>query len=271
MQVAVRRKLEMAARVRDFSRAHPSKNAGYDSVLARLEERLGRADALATQQRAGLIAVHAATVRRQELRRALQFKLLRHLIRVGEAAAKERPELAERFRLPTIRATHKSFMVAVKAMLAEAVAAKDLFVGQGLSETPLDDLARMVTQFEEATETGNIGRRSHVGARADLAAVTGEVMDMVEWLDGLNRYRFRDDPELQAAWDSARNFTSRFKARVALSRRKVRSSRRQAVSPPPHEPGQGSRSPGTPGGASGRRDLWVKSLAMATYSTSAIP
>lgn len=42
-------------------------------------------------------------------------------------------------------------------MLADAVAAKDLMESQGLTETLLEDLARMVTQFDEATETGYIG------------------------------------------------------------------------------------------------------------------
>ncbi len=209
MLSAVRRKLEMAARVRDFSRTHRSESPKYTAVLGRLEERLGRADALITQQRAGFIAVHAATTRRRELRRALQFKLLRHLVRVGEMAAVERPELLDRFRLPGLRSTHKSFLIATKAMLAEAVAAKDLMVSHGLTESLLEDLARMITQFEEATETGFIGRRGHVGARADLLVVASEIMELVEWLDGLNRYRFRENPELQAAWDSARNVVAR--------------------------------------------------------------
>jgi hypothetical protein len=120
-------------------------------------------------------------------------------------AAAERPELLDRFRLPGLRSTHKSFLIATKAMLAEAVASKDLMVSHGLTESLLEDLARMITQFEEATETGFIGQRGHVGARADLLAVAAEIMELVEWLDGLNRYRFRENPELQAAWDSARN------------------------------------------------------------------
>jgi len=32
--------------------------------------------------------------------------------------------------------------------------------------------------------------------------VTSEVGDLVRLLDGLNRYRFRDQPELLAAWQS---------------------------------------------------------------------
>ena len=46
---------------------------------------------------------------------------------------------------------------------------------------------------------------AHVGARADLEAVTEDLMELVALLDGLNRYRFRNNAELTAAWESARN------------------------------------------------------------------
>ena len=47
MNAKVRRKLEMGRRAHEFSRANPDASAGYVAALARLEERLARADALA--------------------------------------------------------------------------------------------------------------------------------------------------------------------------------------------------------------------------------
>jgi hypothetical protein len=44
-----------------------------------------------------------------------------------------------------------------------------------------------------------------VGAVAELRAVSDEVMQLVDMLDGLNRYRFGGNAELTAAWKSARN------------------------------------------------------------------
>lgn len=38
-----------------------------------------------------------------------------------------------------------------------------------------------------------------------MSTVTVEIMDLVRLVDGLVRYRFGDDPELMAAWKSARN------------------------------------------------------------------
>lgn len=44
-----------------------------------------------------------------------------------------------------------------------------------------------------------------IGARAELVAVTAEVMLIVRQLDALNRFRFRKDAESLAAWKSARD------------------------------------------------------------------
>jgi len=205
MNADVRRRIEMGTRVRDFCRAHPSDDPGYATLLGRLEDRLTRADALASQERAGRIAELWAAARREDLRRDMHFQLLRHLVRIGELAARDNPELAGKFRLRNQNSTHKSFLIATKAMLAEGQLNKQLFVKLGLSQTMLDELAKAVVDFEGATEMGNIGRVDHVGARADLATVSLEVVEVVELLNTVNSFRFRDAPDLAAAWDSARN------------------------------------------------------------------
>jgi hypothetical protein len=52
---------------------------------------------------------------------------------------------------------------------------------------------------------------AHIGARADLIAVARELVELAGVLDGINRFRFRNDPELLAAWESARNVVGPFK------------------------------------------------------------
>jgi hypothetical protein len=211
MNAEVRRKLEMVVRVRDFSRAHPSTDANYASVLARLEDRIARAEALAAQQRSGRIAENAAAARRVKLRRLLHHQLLRHLIRVGEVASADEPELAHRFQFPRTNGTSKAFVTAARAMLTEAVAQKDLLVKYGLAASLIDDLTKALDQYDAAVEETNAGRRAHVGARADLGAVTEELFKLVQLLDGLNQYRFRDDAEKLAAWVSAKNVVGPFR------------------------------------------------------------
>ncbi len=204
MRGEIRRKIEMCTGALEFCRAHPSDDASYATMLAQLEGRLARADALAVLERTGRIAERSGTSRREELRRDMHFQLLRHLVRVGEAAAKDRPELLGKFRLRMPNATHKAFSVSAKAMLADGMANRDLFVSLGLSATMLNELATAVSEFEEVSASSRAGRTSHVGARADFETIAAELLEAVELLNTFNRRRFRNDSELAAAWESAR-------------------------------------------------------------------
>jgi hypothetical protein len=97
MNAKTRRKLEMATRALNFSRAHPDASPGYAAALARLEERLARAEQLATQQRQGITEVRAASERKRDLHRTMKRAHRVHLAPVAEVAARELPELAQKF------------------------------------------------------------------------------------------------------------------------------------------------------------------------------
>jgi hypothetical protein len=213
MNAVLRRRFEMAARVRDFLRAHRTEGAEA-TAQTRLEELLTRAEALAAQQRAGVVATRASTGKRAEVRRALQSKLLRYLAAVGAVAAKQNAELAAEFRLPETRATNLAFLTLARGMLEKATAQKDLLVSRGMSETLLTDLAAGVAEFEKTLEATRAGRREHVGASADLWAVASEIAQQVRLLDGLVRYRFGDNTELMGAWASARNVVGPFRSKA---------------------------------------------------------
>ena len=53
MKATLRRRFERAQRVRDFLRAHKTEGVAEAAGLARLEELVTRAEALAGQQRSG--------------------------------------------------------------------------------------------------------------------------------------------------------------------------------------------------------------------------
>ena len=75
----------------------------------------------------------------------------------------------------------------------------------GLADQVLDNLLQALDQFDAAVEQGVEGRQAHVGASAELRAVADEVVQVVRVMDGLNQYRFMNDAELLAAWESASN------------------------------------------------------------------
>jgi hypothetical protein len=204
MNRIVRRRLEMAVRARDFCRAHPSTDGSYATVVAQLKELIARLEALAKQEQGGFLTRHASAVRRRDLRRRLHNELLRHLVTVAALAAAEQPGLAEHFELSPGNASNEAFRTHAHKMLEQGQTQRDLLARHGLADKLLEDLAAAVRDLDASVEESNEGRRDHVGARADLKAVSDEVMKLVEMFDGLNRYRFSGKAELLAAWESAR-------------------------------------------------------------------
>lgn len=214
MNATLRRRFEMAARVRDFLRAHKTEEGAEAATLARLEELLQRADALAAQQRAGVLARRAAAGQRQEVRRALQTRMLRYLARVGAAAATEDAQLAAQFQLQRTPTSHQAVLTMARGMLDKALAQKELLLRRGLSEKLLADLTAAVTEFEQTLESSRASLREHVGASAELESVAHEVLEQVRLLDSLVRYRFGDNAELMGAWASAHNVAGPFRSRT---------------------------------------------------------
>lgn len=204
MRRVVRGKLEMAARVGVFERTHPSTEPGYIIILESLEKGLARAEVIAERQHNGLAVARSARTTRRERRGELHSQVLPHVIRVGEVAAKDRPDLAERFVLPSTSATYKTYLTAATAMLSLAETHRDLMVSKGLKAAALDDARRIVAEFDTATNAVRTGRQDHIGARTDLEVVTTELLEIVRVLDGINRYRFGKDPEALAEWNAAK-------------------------------------------------------------------
>lgn len=213
MQARLRRRLEMAARVRDFLRAHQVDGVGDDLGLAKLEALLERAENLATQQRTGVAAERAATKQRQEVRRVLQPKILGYLSAVGAVSATRNAELAEQFRMPPPNATHQALLTMSRAILEKATAQKDLLVSLGMSAQVLEELATALGEYEQTIEATHAGRRDHMGARADLEAVAADISVQVRLLDKVVRYRFGDNAEVIGAWEGARNVTGPVKTK----------------------------------------------------------
>jgi len=204
MNTNVRRKLEMARRVREFTRAHAQNEPGYAPLLQKFDELLTRAFAIVARQIEGRVAARVARAKRDDLRQMVHSQLVRYLVAVGTVAARDQTELAQRFRLPATNATNTAFLASVKNLLAAAEEQRELLVKDGMMPSLLEDLTRLVTEFETASEEKNTARRDHIGARADLEDVTAELVQQVNLLDGVTRYRFGRDPEVMAEWRAAR-------------------------------------------------------------------
>jgi hypothetical protein len=221
----------MRKRALGFLDAHTEQVSEDLPPLSRLKEILARADQLIIQQRDGVSEVRAATLEKREMRRKIRRTHLPHFTRVAEAAVVERPELARKFELPAEALPYLAFRSAVQGIIAEAQNQQELLFRYGLVEPASQSLADAVAQFDRAVERGESGRRAHVGARAELEAISDEIIQKVRQLDGLARFRFATDVEALAAWRSASNT-------IGPAR-----SGGQAVS---RTDGQGTENPATP-------------------------
>jgi hypothetical protein len=195
----------MGSRALGFSLAHPDASPGYATTLARLEDRLARAGKLMELQRDGFAQVRGATVQKRDLRRIIRRTQLLHLARVAEGAAKEVPELIQKFALGPDQTPYLEFQASARAMLAEAQNQKEVLVKHGLADTLLEGLVKNLNQFDRAVEQGTEARRSHVGASAELDAIGDEIVHLVKVMDALNRFRFAGAVEILAEWESASN------------------------------------------------------------------
>jgi hypothetical protein len=201
----ISRRLEMAVRARDFSETHPSDDPSYVIVLDRLKEGIERIVELGGKQVGGFLSTHASSLRRADIRRKLRDGLLRHLVTVAEDAASEKPELGSMFQLPKQNLSHVRFQAVARKMLEQGEAERELLLKHGLTATLLGDLAAAVAEFDASVAETNSGRQDHILAGAELRTVSEEVVQLVEMMDGLNRYRFQKEPQLLVAWEAARH------------------------------------------------------------------
>ena len=192
----------MGQRVQQFNAGHLFDSAGYAAAKAGLEVQLGLGATAAARQREGFIDKHAGGTRKAELVRTVRTVHLPHLARAGRSAAREDHNLAQTFTQRPRSATYAAWRTATGGMVEAAQASKDMLAKYGMEQSVLDDLVKLLAEFDAATEQCNAGRASHVAASAELKAAANEVVRLVGIMDGVNHVRFRDDPALLAAWRS---------------------------------------------------------------------
>ena len=204
MNFTIRRKLDMAARVRDFCRTHPGQNPAFTAAVERLDERLVRAEALAQQQVTGLIAVSGAVANQEQLRLDIR-KTVVLLAGLAGAAAPEARDLRVGIVRPDVNSSHQAFLTRARVAAATASVHKEVLTRFGMPEGFLEELNGLLDLYEQSLNQRHAGRAAHVGASAELEAVTADIMVIIRQIDALNRVRFRSNAELLAAWKSARD------------------------------------------------------------------
>lgn len=204
MKSVTRIQLSTAVSANAFLQEHPDPSTGGKAMADQLAQLIAHAEALAQQQHAGQATSTAATTRRSELRDQL-FVHFRSLVEIARTASKSEPGITLHFRIPRGRPNDTTLLALGRAGVAEALEHKDQLTALGMPDALLE---QMTAELDEFAREGIRQRQSiaaHVGAGAELGAVMKELLAHLKHIDALQRLRFRDQPELAAAWKSARN------------------------------------------------------------------
>jgi len=205
MNSKLRLKVAMAMRVRDLLVANPFGDPPADQLSAQFVERVKRAEVLLTQSESGDLASRSSTRHRRQLRAQIRSLPLRHVVKVAQLVSVEHPEAASGIKPLPFGMGESEFLATARAIAQQVEGERDLFQAHGMASTSLEELNRMLGEYEQALHDANAARRTHTGARAELRQVTRELMRMAAVFDGLVLFAFRDNAELLGAWVSARN------------------------------------------------------------------
>jgi hypothetical protein len=203
MDTPIRLRLETGDAALAFSLANPSPDPNHAAIVTRLGGAISRGRLLTEQALTGQLTEHASVETKDELTDLIRERM-QVISSVADLANREQPGVAEKVRVPAGNVGHKKLFVAAHVALSQATLLADLLYQHGMPQNFLAEFSALIDQFQQAIEAKKSGNLAHVGANAELEQVTREILRLVKVLDRLNRVRFRKDPQMLAAWNSAR-------------------------------------------------------------------
>lgn len=213
MDRKVMKKMEMAARVAEFQRAHPFADRNQAAIARRFEERLVEAQSLFSREHRARNAASAATQHRKALRKKVAAAV-RIVSRLGSIAAEGDARLASRFQGSMPNRGNVAFVAFAKALLGVANEHAEVLIRGGVLRTQLaafaEDLAEFETALHEATGLGRELRETRSALRHAIA----DLGKLVRHLDLLQDARFAGDASLMATWASVRAVASAARRRT---------------------------------------------------------
>lgn len=198
--------LVTAGGVLEFFTAHPVDNPAVKALLERLAALIAEFRTLGQKQGDARKSKRRANVRRSAVAREIRYYLLRPISAFAAAAFKDDPARIALFRIPATGSRGKeAFLIQARAIHANVTANLDLLLAQGMNPALPGELAEALAEYERLPVEATNGKRTAAGARDGIESATDEIMDILQQLDGVNRHRFRTEPELLAEWEVVRN------------------------------------------------------------------
>lgn len=203
MRAESSRMYEMGGRVGMFSDGQPDTDEGHQMSVAKVKEVVARMKVVAAIQRAGLVDKGAGSAEKARLRREILAGPIAHLAEVGRRASRTGYEQGRTYRYKPGAQSYVAFLTAARSMQAKAQVDAKVLLKFGLSEAVLGQLGELLDRFDAAVLLADAGRTAHRGATRQLDQLARELGSVVRTMDGRNRQRFQDNPQLLASWISA--------------------------------------------------------------------
>jgi hypothetical protein len=207
----------MLSRVSAFGAAHrdrfPAAGAA-GRLFAAVSTAVDRLGANVTAQATGEGTAREGAISKAAAREALR-QALEAIARTARAL--DAPELAGKFRLPSVRNDHELTTTAT-AFAEHAAPLRAELVDHGLPKTFLADLESALEAFQQASRDRFDAREAGASARAGIDTALESALTAVSRLDAVVANTLRDEPELLAAWTAARKVT---RVRAGASRERA--------------------------------------------------
>ena len=208
MNALENRQLEMLARVRDFGVARaadfPVGTLGQE-LFATLSQVVASLETHATSQTSQRNEAKKNTTAKTAAREALRDSL-GALQRTARVLALQNPGLENSFRLPR-KMTDQSLLTAARAMAATAAPLVAEFIRHELPTDFLTKLNAQIAAVEVTITNRSEARSAQVTATASIGQTVEQGALLVQRVEALVRNKYGNEPQVLAAWDTARRVT----------------------------------------------------------------
>jgi len=158
-------------------------------------------DRLGAQQSEGHGASQTGTEAKRAARNALRAAM-RAISDTSEAMESTHPGISDTFRMPKNN-SDEALLNAARAFVSSATPLKDEFIQYEMPATFIEDLVRLIADFESASGSRQLNTRKRVSATAALKDALERGMQLKRELDPIVRNKYRGNAAKLAAWESA--------------------------------------------------------------------
>lgn len=198
--------LRTALAIQEFLVAHPGGTPGFEAAVAKLGVLIDTIRALAKDREEGASRTQKAVDRATQLRREIRRFMLQPIAALAQSVFRGQPGRLREFKMVRWASRSKEdFLAKGRAIHGAVVADLARFVELGMDPALPDALAEALDEFAALPAQVNAGKRVRTGARDGIEKAADDIMDLFHRLDGLMRFRYRNEPALLAEWQLVRN------------------------------------------------------------------